>query len=552
MPILWKQDLFKRIKVTLNLLLVFFVLVAATTPPVSETENPDLQSSPEYAPGRVIVKLKGGGLAAAQSQVAALDAIQQLQARHRLASAQPVFAGTFSEPDLAAEVGLERIFLLELPEGQEVQSAIAELTSDPSVEYAEPDYILTIATDDTYFKEQWALNNTGQEIYKLGSGLVDADIDMPEGWTITKGKSEIIIAIVDTGADLSHPDLAAKIVPGYDYVNKDNIPQDDNGHGTHVAGIAAAITNNGRGVAGVCQECKIMPIKSFDYSGSGYVSVVVEGIRYGADHGAHVLNLSFTIKDPSASENIVLHDAIRYAYLKNIPVVAAMGNDGNSTLQYPAAYPETIAIGATNYLDLRPYYSSFGDHIDLVAPGSYILSTYWDTLNEYDYVYNTGTSMATPHVSGVIGLMRSITTRLSVEETRKILRDSADDLGIVGWDRYYGAGRLNAYTTLQTTKKVISSLRLTGSKYVLPETESAYSVTVSLSTAQTPITYTWTATGQDPVTSTTTRLSNQVRFNWAEAGTKTVRVTASNGLTSRTVSTTVYVGWPIYMPSIRK
>ena len=552
MPDFWKQDFKKRIIVTLQLLLVFFILVGATTPPASETENPDLQSSPEYAPGKVIVKLKGGGLAAAQSQVAALDAIQQIQARHRIASARPVFVGPFSEPELATEVGLERIFLLDLPEGQEVQSAIAELTSDPSVEYAEPDYILTIATDtdDVYFYQQWALHNTGQYIYGSlpGSGLLDADIDIPEAWAITKGKAEIIIAVVDTGADLTHPDLASKLVPGYNIIEGNINTQDDNGHGTHVAGIAAAATNNTNGVAGVCWECKIMPVKAMKADGSGTLENVAQGVRYAADHGAHVINLSVT----TDSNVDTLLSAVRYAYLKNIPTVAAMGNAGNNKALYPAAYPETIAVGATNKYDLRPSYSSFGNHIDLAAPGSDIYSTYWVSPNQHTYAYSSGTSMATPHVAGVIGLMRSITTRLTVEETRKILRDSADDLGTLGWDIYYGAGRLNAYTTLQTTKKVISSLRLAGPKYVPPETESAYSVTVSLSTAQTPITYTWTATGQDPVTSTITRLSNQVKFTWAEAGTKTVRVTASNGLTSRTVSTTVYVGWPIYMPSIRK
>ena len=312
------------------------------------------------------------------------------------------------------------------------------------------------------------------------------------------------------------------------------------------------MTNNIIGVAGVCWNCRIMPVKAMrlnqiDGTCTGSISDVADGIRYAADNGAHVINLSLG----GSTDNSTLHSAIIYAYLKNIPVVAAMLNSGNNYTYYPAAYSETIAVGATDKFDIRATYSNFGNHIDLVAPGTDIISTYWAPPNQHGYAYLSGTSMATPHVAGVLGLMRSMAPSKTVEELRNILRASADDLGATGWDIYYGAGRLNAYKALQQTN-AISSVSLRGPYTVKPGVQATFTARVSPSNAGTPITYTWTATGQTLQTATTSSTTNQITYIWTTPGLKTVRVTASNLNSTRSATMTIAVGLPVFMPSLNK
>jgi subtilisin family serine protease len=436
-----------RLRRIIYLMIIVLLLVRVTAfSSQGAASSTDSLSNSKYVPGSVLVKLKSEQVSGNESQAVVSSIIDQIQAHFPIASARPLFAGPFSDPEIASELGLQRIYLLELHEGQDVFTIIRELSNDPAVEYAEPDYLLTVATDDDYFEQQWGLHNTGQVILYL-AGQDDADIDMPEAWDVTKGSQEVIVAIIDTGVDQSHPDFATKLVPGYNIIDDNENPQDEDGHGTHVAGIVAAATGNATGVAGVCWECKIMPLKALD-TGGGYTSDVATAIRYAVDHGAHVINLS--IEGESGSDTLL--SAIRYAYLKNIPTVAAMGNWGTDDLSYPAAYPETIAVGATDKFDLRAEYSNYGEHIDLVAPGSEILSTYLSS----QYGYMSGTSMSTPHVAGVLGLMRSMSPHKTVEELRTILAASADDLGDPGRDIYYGAGRLNAYQSLRNVTYGVS------------------------------------------------------------------------------------------------
>jgi thermitase len=544
MPQIRIQNTPSHLKTAYRLLLTLLLLVgtAGTSLQVAASET-EPQSAAEFVPGRVIVKLRANPLPGADLEAATVSAIDQLQARSEVASARPVFAGPFSDPALASEIGLERVFVLELQEGLDPFAIIETLAADPAFEYAEPDYILTtaVAPNDYYFNLQWGLNNTGQTI--LGSpGKPDADIDLPEAWNITKGSQEVVIAIVDTGVDLTHPDLASKLVAGYNTVDENTNAQDYNGHGTHVAGIAAASTDNSSvGVAGVCWNCKIMPIKALGTS-SGSIEDVAQGITYAVDHGADVINLS--LGGPEGSTTLLL--AVRYAYSKNIPVVAAMMNYGTGDSYYPAAYPETIAVGATDNLDVRADYSNYGNHIDLVAPGSDILSTYY--LNQYGYM--SGTSMSSPHVAGVLGLLRSLSPSRTVEQLRTILRSSADDLGVLGWDVYYGAGRLNANKALQQLA-AITSVSLRGPYTVKPGLPATFTARVSPSTAATPITYTWTATGQTNRSFTTTSLTNQVTYTWTTPGLKTVRVTASNLSSTRSTTFTIAVGRPLFLPALR-
>jgi subtilisin family serine protease len=536
----------------IRILCVLFLFALISTPQASgfTSDLPD-EAGPEYLPGRVIIKLRDtpqSSLALGPASAATGD---QILSRGDVLSVRELYPEPAAYPELAREAGIDHVYVLELQEGVDVLEAIEELAADPSIEYAEPDYALTTAVipNDQTFGQQWGMNNTGQLIIYgtvQSSGKPDADIDLPEAWNITRGSRDTIIAIIDTGVDLTHPDLASQLVPGYYFTTDSISPQDDGGHGTHVAGTAAAATNNLTGVAGVCWECRIMPLKALSKT-SGSTETVSNAIRYAVDHGAHVINLS--LGGPAG--NATLLGAVRYAYAANVPIVAAMMNEGSSVPYYPAAYPETIAVGSTDKMDLRSDFSSYGSHIDLSAPGSEILSTYWVTPNQHTYAYLWGTSMATPHVAGVLGLMRSIAPQLGVEQLRLILRSSADDLGDPGWDIFYGAGRLNAYRALTLTPKAITGLSISGPPIVKIGETASFSAQVGPSIADTPITYSWEVTGQFILTATTSTLSNMVNYSWSTPGAKTIRVTASNASSSKTTTTTVYIGESIHFPALQ-
>ncbi len=296
---------------------------------------------------------------------------------------------------------------------------IAYFSKRPEVQFAEPNYLLlpnASPNDTLYPRYQWNMSA----------------IDMEKAWDITKGKEDVVIAIVDTGVDLNHPEFQGKLVNGYNVLNGSNRPQDDNGHGTHVAGIIAAKTNNQQGVAGIAWNNKIMPIKGIGSDGSGSSFDIAKGIIWAADHGASVINMSVGNYHPSN----VLHDAIKYAFNKNVVMVAASGNDHTSQPSFPAAYPEVISVAAVDWQGKQAEFSNFGSHIDVSAPGVDIPSTY--TQNHYASL--SGTSMACPHVAGLAGLIRSLNPSLSNTEVMKIMRQATRDAGKPGWDQDYGYG----------------------------------------------------------------------------------------------------------------
>ena len=271
------------------------------------------------------------------------------------------------------------------------------------------------------------------------------DIHAPEAWDINTGSSNTMIAVVDTGIDSTHIDLndgRIRTDLGYNYVpgNQDNRnTMDDNGHGTHVTGIIAAETNNSIGVAGVMWYAQILPVKVCDASGSCTADAVASGIRYAADQGARVINLSL-----GGSCSTTIANAIDYAYFtKNVVIVAASGNNSGS-ISYPAEQAPVIAVGAIDQYGQRASFSNFGDRLALVAPGVAILSTVPN--NGYEAL--SGTSMATPFVVGVAGLLLSQRPGLTPGQVREILEKSATDLGDPGFDRYYGYGLVNAYQAL--------------------------------------------------------------------------------------------------------
>ncbi len=324
---------------------------------------------------------------------------------------------------------------LKLKSSQNVTQVINRLEKDPNVEYVEPNYLrkASLQPNDTYYSLQWGLSK----------------MQAPAGWNIETGASNtVVIAVVDTGVDLTHPDLVGKILPGKDFANNDSTAQDDNGHGTHVAGIAAASTNNGLGVAGVSWNAKIMPIKVLDSYGSGYDSWVANGIREAVNRGANIINLS--LGGPGYSET--LKQATDYAAANNVLVIAAAGNTGSSVVAYPAGNPGVLGVGATDQNDKIASFSSYNSTVDVSAPGVGIASTLWYR-GSHQYAYMSGTSMATPNVAGVAALIKSRWPAYSASQIGSRLIDYSDDLGSPGRDNYFGYGRVNVYKALNSSSR---------------------------------------------------------------------------------------------------
>ncbi|MAE70616.1 MAG: hypothetical protein CME06_09125 [Gemmatimonadetes bacterium] len=396
-------------------------------------------SIPAAATDRVVVRLSESATDGAE----VLGRLGELGERLEISGASPLFRLDRGDVSRKRELGLDRVFVLRLAGEGVVDRAIALLNEHSAVSLAEVDHVGRggVGPDDYYFPSQWSLENTGQLFGNPG-----ADIDMLRAWGVATGHESVIVGIVDSGIDFDHPDLDGKILPGYDYVNNDNNPQDDHGHGTHVSGIAAAITDNSIGVAGVAPESRILPVKALNSGNWGYYSWWTSAIEYAVDNGAHVINMSMGGSSYSSS----MRDAVIFAYDAGVPINAAMMNENSSVPYYPAAYSETIAVGSTERHDYRSSFSSYGSHIDLCAPGSSIWSTLWnDTYSAWN-----GTSMATPHVTGTMALLLSREPWLDVEDLRARVRDtSEDEVGqpwedTPGWDQYHGEGRLNAYDAL--------------------------------------------------------------------------------------------------------
>jgi len=517
----------KRFAINAGLVLVLCLVLALLRPlshpgtglPVARGASHAIYLADPPPPHRIIIKVRSEpNEPFVPTGSASLDASM---ARFNVQAAVPLFDTALGDSALKQDLGLSRIYVLTLPPSSDLQDALSAFSADPAVEYAELDFIGYGAgtPDDQWFDYQWNLHNTGQS-----GGEPDADVDAPEAWDISLGVTSTVLAIIDTGVDLDHPDLAEKVAPGYDFVNSDATPQDDHGHGTHVAGVAAAATDNATGVAGMCPACRIMPLKALDSDNSGFYSWWADAIEYAVDNGANVINMSLG----GTGYSQALRDAVLYAYQAHVPIVAAMMNDGDATPYYPAVFTETIAVGSTDRHDDRWSSSNFGDHIDLVAPGVSIWSTTWDDA----YATRNGTSMAAPHVAGVLGLVHSVRPGYTVEELRGVLRATADDqVGPAnedkkGWDSYFGSGRLNA---ARATRYVVPPAGVTiggpAAGFILAG--YTFTATVSPVTAAQPITYSWQAVGQSPVVHTG-GLSDTTAFSWGTPGTQTITVTVTN------------------------
>jgi thermitase len=364
-----------------------------------------------FVPGEILVKFKPG--------------VRRQDTQQKLAEVQGNVVRSISGID---------VLTVKVPEGRE-QEAIAKLQTQADVVYAEPNYIVQALDipNDPHYSTQWGLSK----------------INMPLAWDITTGNSNVIVAIIDTGIDLEHPDFNCEISPGvnkltagYNFFSTVTPPDDDHyaSHGTHVAGIAGACTDNALGVAGVAPNVQLMPVKVLASNGNGTSEGAAAGIIHAVDYGSKVLNLSLG----AASVGIALQDAVNYAYNHGALVVAASGNAGLSPVYYPAAYDKAVAVGSTTSSDTRSSFSNYGTALDVVAPGSSIYST---VIGSYGSL--NGTSMATPFVSGLAALIWSVDPGLTHDQVRLIIQDTAVDLGAAGWDEFYGYGRIDAFQALE-------------------------------------------------------------------------------------------------------
>lgn len=413
----------------------------------------------------------------------------------------------------ALKTDLSRTYKLFFDKGEDVLEKVREISQNPQIEYAEPNYVYSIEVipNDTDFTKLWGLHNTGQT-----GGTPDVDIDVPEAWDINTGSDEIAVGVIDTGINYNHPDLAGKMwrntledegdsngdgcpgvcgvdedgdqlidedsagcgsdgqgingeacvylndmdndddengyrddIRGWDFINNDNDPMDDEGHGTHVTGIIGAVANNNRGVVGVAWDVKLLPLKFLGSNGGGSSDNAAVAIIYATDMGARLTNNSWG----GGPFSQTLKEAIRYANNFGALFIAAAGNSGldnDRNPNYPSSYDisNIISVAATNNNDYLTSFSNFGvTTVDLAAPGNNIYSTTLDL----NYGYKSGTSMAAPYVTGATVLVWSQFPNLSSEGVRSIILSSVDNVPFLS-DKVASGGRLNAYSAVRASE----------------------------------------------------------------------------------------------------
>ncbi len=408
------------------------------------------------------------------------DKLNKIIASDDIASIKRVFEGIKNNVDK----NFQRYYRISIAEANRLNPVLKELKNIPDVAWAEPNYALPIHfyPNDSLYVQQWSLET----------------LDMPQAWNIEQGSAQIIVGVIDTGIDYLHPDLQGQLwinapedinnngrfdpgdingidddgngyiddVIGWDftdapdfpdngdYLDPDNDPMDEypGGHGTPVAGIIAAKTNNTIGISGIAPNVKVMALRAGTASGYLEEDDVAEAIIYAVQNGCKIINMSFG----DVVFSYLLKEAVDYGYQNGVLFVASAGNSGNNTLQYPASYDETISVGATDINNNLASFSSFGSKIDLVAPGQDILSTSRDA----SYGNYNGTSFSAPIVSGVLALLWSQHPQNSAQSIEATLLTGCQDLGFPGWDQYYGQGVANAYhgltTFTTTTAKILS------------------------------------------------------------------------------------------------
>jgi thermitase len=383
-------------------------------------------TEPSHIPGQIIVKFRDNGAAAG------------ILRQHALSE--------------GVGIGSTGAHVVKVPAGKESQ-LIAALGRNPAVEYAEPDELVTAATADPYFDRQYALQNDGlpfantADTMTVSGGTKDADVDAVEAWTVARG-SGTRVAIIDSGVAIDHEDISKKVVARTNFSDTKIVKPEDYdkyGHGTHVAGIVAA-AHNSTGVAGVCPDCTILDAKVLNDNGSGSSSAIAKGIDWAVENGAKVINMSLGQRVSSRT----LEAAVNNAWNEGVVIVAAAGNAGTQAKIYPGAYPNVIAVAATDNNDAKASFSTYGKWVDVAAPGVNVYSTFPNhpfvlgTQNGRSVGYDiaSGTSMASPIVAGVAALVWASPAGTANTSVRAKVESTADN--IEGTGSFWAHGRVNA------------------------------------------------------------------------------------------------------------
>ena len=494
----------KHCRISHNMILPILLFAVLVLSPTVKSDT--------SVPNRIIVKFKkhAGDRMAVQKGQTISESLDEFGREYPIESVLRLGVGVAGKGTTGV---FQDVYFVDLVESSNALSAASALMQQDNVAYAEVDRLAEFyeIPDDPYYQYLWNLNNTGQEHYyvirhlgpyndtlSMMSGASGADIDALAVYENPPEKAKIpVAAIIDTGVDLDHPDLSDNIwvnadeipgdgidndhngfiddINGWDFGDLlfgsgDNDPTDSEGHGTHIAGTIAAATNNGVGIAGIMPECKIMAVKIDPLP---LVSSIAQAVIYAADNGADAINMSFGLAYPSP----LMEEALAYAYRKGVILCAASGNSGSAELNYPATSQYVIAVGATNSMDRVTTFSTYGDHIDISAPGEAILSLRANTTDMYGsdypqepgvhvvddiYYVASGTSMACPHVVGTAAYLRAISPGISPSEAENILISASDDItdpfgagwDLPGWDMYSGHGRVNLAKTIEAAPDI--------------------------------------------------------------------------------------------------
>ena len=460
--------------------------LARTDAPVSADGHVGTGHQPlGFVAGELIVQLKdsvpppGARMGSASALGASSDSLarvlQRAKARDYQVLARPLDtarmqgARALSAPQPQQRARLARLVKLRID--GDVNEAVEQLRQDPDVEFAEPNYIAraSYTPNDPYYASSGSWGQNHQDLWGL------QQLNLGTAWDTAQGRG-IVVAVIDSGLDAKHEDIAANVwhnpneipgngidddgngyiddVTGWDFVSNDNRPQDGNGHGTHVAGTIAAVADNGVGIVGVAPKAKILPLRGLGDNGTGSYADLIAALIYAADMGAHVINNSLG----GEGESQALRDAVNYARERGSVVIAAAGNDSRDVATFtPANLDGVISVGALNPINTKAGFSNYGARVDVFAPGDHILSlaaSGTSVANHPDalqgkYAPLSGTSMAAPHVAGIAALILERFPTLNPDQVRKLLRDTTSNLGDIGWDTYYGFGRVEPVAALQ-------------------------------------------------------------------------------------------------------
>lgn len=411
---------------------------AVAMPGIAATVQPERRLNPEVC--RLLA-----GLAPVELRPQELLAEQRSRPEWPAAASALTALTGLEVRDLMLSYGVAR---LAVPPGRE-EAEMARLAALPWVAYAEPNYIARAAT------------SPAQESYPndpdIGRQWNMRRVAAPAAWAVTRGSYSLVVAVLDSGVDLYHPEFSGRLLPGYDYVNRDNVPYDDDGHGTHVAGLIAANADNFTGITGLAPNIRLLPYKVLNQRGEGAYSDVASAI-YDATNNAYVQVINLSLG--GFFSDTTLRNAINYAIAQGRLVVAAAGNcaqggsgcSGINPTYYPAAYPGVLAVGASDHYDQWAFYSGYKPYVGLAAPGGTPGDGIWSTVPG-GYAFSVGTSMAVPLVSAAAALVWTMQPGWSAQQVADLLKNTADKVGpypyVNGRNDYFGHGRINVANAIR-------------------------------------------------------------------------------------------------------